>query len=109
MNKLVRRIAAATASLVLVGGALLTAGGSATAATLPADARIPARAGVVAETQTTGGHNDGYAGDGNGNGQHSNLWDRQNWNPDTYNRFYPWIWDQFKLFGYDNQSSPHTL
>lgn len=49
MEKLVRRIATAAASLAVVGGALLTAGGTATAATLPPAASAPTRAVAVAE------------------------------------------------------------
>ncbi|WP_406432931.1 hypothetical protein OHB00_08660 [Streptomyces sp. NBC_00631] len=49
MEKLVRRVATAAASLTVVAGALLTAGGTATAATLPPAPSAPTRAGAVAE------------------------------------------------------------
>ncbi|MFI2207088.1 hypothetical protein ACH47Z_41645 [Streptomyces sp. NPDC020192] len=84
-NKLVRRIATTAAALAFAGGALLVAGGSANAAALPADARVPARAGAVAETGTVGGHHDGHRG---------HVWDCS-----RYDRFYPWIWEQLKTFG----------
>jgi hypothetical protein len=84
-NKLVRRIASTAASLAFAGGALLTAGGAAHAAALPTGARVPARTGAVVET-VTADHRGGHHGHG---------WDR-----DRYERFYPWIWEQLKTFGY---------
>ncbi|MFD8218059.1 hypothetical protein ACFV2U_31175 [Streptomyces sp. NPDC059697] len=97
MNKLVRRIATAAASLAVAGGAFLTAGGSASAATLPADAPVPARAGVVAETGTTGWNHGRYDGDGSdGYRHHWSPWDRHVSGCYTYDRFCPWIWDQFE-------------
>lgn len=101
MEKLVRRIATTGASLAIAGGALFAAGGSATAAALPAAAPVPARAGVVAEAGNTGWNHGGYDGDRSGGHHH-------HWRPfDGYicgrfadDRFYPWIWDQLRVFGY---------
>ena len=84
-NKLARRIATTAAALAFAGGTLLVAGGSANAAALPADARVPARAGAVAETGTIGGHHDGHR---------VHVWDCS-----THDRFYPWIWEQLKTLG----------
>ena len=80
-NKIVRRIATAAASLAFAGGALLTAVGSASAAALPTNAHVPARAGAMVQTGTAGGH-------------HGQAWDRS-----TYDSFHPWIWEQMKAFG----------
>ncbi|MGW7423896.1 hypothetical protein ACWGJB_28335 [Streptomyces sp. NPDC054813] len=49
MEKLVRRIATAVASLAVFAGALLTTGGTATAATQPSTASAPTRAHTVEE------------------------------------------------------------
>ncbi|MGW1625521.1 hypothetical protein [Streptomyces sp. NPDC002172] len=84
-NKLVQRIATTAAAPAFAGVTLLVAGGSANAAALPADARVPARAGAVAETGAVGGHHDGHRG---------HVWDCS-----RYGRFYPWIWEQLETFG----------
>jgi hypothetical protein len=49
MEKHVRRIATAVASLAVVAGALLTTGGTATAATQPSAASAPTTAHAVAK------------------------------------------------------------
>ncbi|MEU6321685.1 hypothetical protein [Streptomyces sp. NPDC047009] len=92
MNKFMRRIATAAASLAVAGGALLAVSTSASAAPLPADAPLPARAGVVADAGTTG-END------SGNGDSSVGYSR-------CDRFYPWIWEQLMTFGYDPYPGP---
>ncbi|MGW2934505.1 hypothetical protein ACWDA7_22205 [Streptomyces sp. NPDC001156] len=93
MNKFMRRIATATASLAMAGGALLAVSTSATAAPLPADAPVPARVGVVADTGTTGENDSGS--DGDSSVEYS-----------RYDRFYPWVWDRLMTFGYDPYPGP---
>ncbi|MDT0467269.1 hypothetical protein [Streptomyces gibsoniae] len=110
MNKLVRRIATATAALAVAGGALFAAGGSATAAAPPPDARVTARSGVAVGTGTTGVHHGGYAGDGSDDyGRQSSRWDTLVWNRAMCDRFYPWIWDQLQTFGYVSRLSPQDF
>ncbi|MET8029971.1 hypothetical protein [Streptomyces avermitilis] len=57
MNKIVRRIATASASVVVASGALLAAGGSASAATLPADGHTRVAVTVKTDSRDHGRYN----------------------------------------------------
>ncbi|MEU1629507.1 hypothetical protein ABZ746_30180 [Streptomyces sp. NPDC020096] len=121
MKKLMRRIATASVSAALAGGALLASGGSATAATLPDGGRTPARAVVTADTKTVSlhggrhhrgnnvpgyrfhGHNDHELGSWRGGYVHTGAYrgakDRLDpWVEDQLLMFDPWIGDQLAMF-----------
>jgi hypothetical protein len=117
MNKFMRRMATAGISAVLVGGALLSAGGPATAATPQADQRIKVADGVRAVAFHDANHhrdreryesasesrnlreyvsrNNGYRHVGERRGAHNRP---DPWVAGQLAMFDPWITDQFAMF-----------
>ncbi|MFJ9867480.1 hypothetical protein [Streptomyces sp. NPDC101165] len=95
MKRIMWRISSAGISAVFVGGALLAAGGSATAATSKVDERTKV---VVSDGQNRPGHgsrNDGYGYAGEQRKAHD-LTD--SWVAGQLAMLSPWISDQLALF-----------
>jgi hypothetical protein len=111
MKNVVRRIAAGAASAAVAGGVFLAAGGTASAAAVPAEGHTFARATTAVDVKA-------YASD-HGRGDRGGEWDgcryddresrdfpdygSQHWNADdrtAYDRFCPWVYDQLVPFGY---------
>ncbi|MFF4692837.1 hypothetical protein [Streptomyces sp. NPDC001307] len=96
MKKIIWRVSRAAISAALVGGALLAAGGSATAATSKADERITV---VESEGQNLPGHGSRNVGDGYASEQKA-AHDRRPdpWVAGQLAMFDPWITDQLAMF-----------
>ncbi|MGW6099451.1 hypothetical protein ACWFRK_35060 [Streptomyces sp. NPDC055157] len=125
MNKLTRRIANTIAAAAVAGGAFLAAGGSATAAPLPAYGHTPARTTVTADIEVTnpahGRHDSADDGpwhqfnDHNRHPHHhhhhhgSSFRYSDGYGDDWYwnagNRFDPWIAGQLATFVHDADAS----
>ena len=121
MNKLTRRIANTIAAAAIAGGALLAAGGSATAAPLPAHGHIPARTTVAADIKVTdaahGRHDSADDRPGHEFNDHNRRLlhhhhgssfrcaDIDAWHRNADNRFDPWIAGQLSTFVHDTDAS----
>ncbi|MFD7001026.1 hypothetical protein ACFWA5_33360 [Streptomyces mirabilis] len=111
MKKLARRIATVSVSAALVGGALLTVGGSATAATSPDSGPTPAQTVLTAGTKTIGlhgirhdrgAHAHGHRLHDRGDQDYGSLYDDGQGHTGTYRiaseSFVPWVQDQLLHF-----------